>query len=450
MALNIITKYSRLLASIRLKLMNNGFLDKLNIILFSILIFLLRLPSLYIIPIHSSIFQTNNISRLIILFIFISNYFISNSTQLFFNRKYTNLFIIILFYFLTQSVSIIKVVNINNYLLVYKDLIFALLLFIICLQIINKKNYNLFCTILIVVTFIDTIYQVIFYIFPSLVFPFISIIFNEKYLQFFEFQYERNRFFGDSLDEAFIPMIIWMFIREKTSIKKILLLLLIIGIIFIAFISNWKTKILILLLSLGVSAIIYLKYIKKYLFLLILLTILTIFLSSSFSLHTVKINIIDRLTFNDRVEKKIINSRINYWKEATEIGLSSPITGVGLGNYYDNLSEKSKLANKNSNTNIHNNFITIDDPHNLFFSTFANTGFLGLISLILLLGYFFITDTFLYKKKQVMSQIFIIIFWSIFIFALFNPWMYFSYLMPFWLIRGFIEKYKIIFNYEKN
>jgi O-antigen ligase len=282
--------------------------------------------------------------------------------------------------------------------------------------------------------------------FPSVIFPFLSFVFNEKYLQFFNFQYGRNRFFGDSLDEAFIPLIIWTLIKEKAFIKRILLLLLMIGVIFITFISNWRTKIIILLFSLFVSTIMYYKYIKKYLLLLMLGVLLTIFTSSNFSLYTVKTDIIDRFLFNNEIEKKIISNRINYWKEAIEMGLSSPITGVGLGNYYDNLPKKSKQANKI----ISSNLITIDDPHNLFVSTFASTGFLGLISLTLLLGYFFITDAGIFKKKQSILQTFIIIFWGLFIFGLFNPWMYFSYLMPFWLIRGFIEKYKMIVHYEKN
>ena len=419
-----------------------------NLVLFTFVVFLVRLPNIYLLPFKTSLFLTNNIVRLLVLSILAINLYLYK------RRAFANFhglgFKLVAFYFFTQSLSVIYAYNLNSFLLVYKDLLFALLLFIIVAQITNNKNLNFFLKIIILVTFFNILFQILFYLFPSVIYPFILFFFNEKYLQFFNFQSGRNRFFGDSLDEAFIPLIMWMFMRERAFMKKILLLLLVIGIIFIAFISNWRTKILILLFSLGVSAIMYFKYVKKYLFLFILLILLTTFLSSSFSLYTVKTNIIDRLIFNDTIETKIINSRINYWKDAIEIGLSSPIIGVGLGNYYDNLSEKSKQANTNQNINRRDSFITIDDPHNLFISTFASTGFLGLISLILLLGHFFITDVVVYIKKQALPQTLIIIFWSLFIFALFNPWMYFSYLMPFWLLRGFIEKYKIMANYEKN
>ena len=89
---------------------------------------------------------------------------------------------------------------------------------------------------------INILFQLITYFFPHITFNYISPFFYEKYLHFFEYQFNRNRFFGDSFDEIMIPLIILYLIQEKKFINKLFYILFTILIIFVTLISNWRTK----------------------------------------------------------------------------------------------------------------------------------------------------------------------------------------------------------------
>jgi len=272
-------------------------------------------------------------------------------------------------------------------------------------------------------------------------------IIYSPYWRIFDYQYQRNRFFGDALDETLIPLLFYFLIRKEVKIlNKIIASSSLALITFLTIVSNWRSKLVIYFFSLTGSLLLYKINFKK------LLTFgiigLSIILVTNFvSLYTVGQNIIDRVIYPGKQESETITARYNFWREATEIGFSSPIVGVGLGNYFDNLSSKSRELSKSSIVNTYESFITIDDPHNIFFSIFATTGLFGIISFILLTGYFFYTDYKIYVKNQYEVNSLIIIYWSIFIFSILNPWLYFSYLAFIWFIRGLIESLKI--DYEK-
>ncbi len=417
-------------------------------ILFGILIFLIRLPNFYILPFHSGIFLVNNIVRILLLCIGVLLLFSFILRKEKTERLPKIGFSLLIIYFVSQSVSVFNVINLESFFLVYKDLLFAFLLFFVTYQITSKKNIGLFCKILLLVSIINISYQILFFFFPSFFYDLFSQIFNEKYFQFFSYQHNRGRFFGDSLDEAIIPLAFFYFLPSKSILKRILLLLTVGATVFVTTFANWRTKVLIFFFSTLSSLVIFIKAVKNQLLLIVLCILFFLFISDYISLRITGANIVDRLLFPDVQELQANRSRLDYWKEATEVGFTSPITGVGLGNYYDNLSEKSRITKRSSSFNRVNSFVLIDDPHNLFFSTFATTGLIGLISLTLLLSYYFITDYRLYKKRDLRANALILVFWSIFIYALFNPWMYFSYLMFFWLIRGMLEKYKYICCHE--
>ncbi|OGH16139.1 MAG: hypothetical protein A3C30_02905 [Candidatus Levybacteria bacterium RIFCSPHIGHO2_02_FULL_40_18] len=80
------------------------------------------------------------------------------------------------------------------------------------------------------------------------------------------------------------------------------------------------------------------------------------------------------------------------------------------------------------------------DPHNVFASTFAETGFLGLGSLVLLLLYFLQKDIGIMKSSNDLSKTFVVSFWTLFVFALLNPSSSIIYQTLFWLLRALIEK----------
>jgi O-antigen ligase len=419
------------------KKMNNN--DNLLIFLLAIVIAIIRFPPFYFLFIKNSVLISYNLGRLILLILFV---YLLIKNRLFKMQK--KLLIVILFYFLSISLSIISASNISAFLSVYKDIISSMVIFFITFSIVNKKSIYTIIKVLVITFIINLIFQSIVYFVPSIAKTYFFPILYDKYIHFYEFLANRGRFFGESFDEVLIPFVFIFLIQNKRLINKIIYSIYLSLMVFITVISSWRTKTLMLIFAMMNSTLLFLPQIKRYLGVFTILFLLSIFLSDKLSLKISGFNIYDRIFLEEPSNPTII-SRLNYWKEATEIGLSTPITGVGLGNFYDYLSNKSKAGRLRvfSINNIET--MVIDDPHNIFFSTFANTGFLGLISFVILIIFFLITDLQVLGKQILYLKGALIAFWALFIFSLLNPAMYYSYLLFFWLLRGIIEKLKYNF-----
>lgn len=415
-------------------------LKNVPFLLTSLIFCFIRFPSLYLIPfIRSPFTLSHNIARILIIVLFGLTLITKTSSII---QKKTKLLIIVFVYFIATSLSIFSAQNITSFFSVYKDLVFGFLLGYGVYMNINKQNVYILVRVMVGITLFSLIIELFTYLFPYIFLDLSKLFFNEQYLLFFEYQYGRGRMFGDTLNEAFLPLL-FFYTNSKSLFKSTSSLLGILLNFFSMFVSGWRTKVVIFIFSLATS---FIMFGKKYMHLVLLgiLILIGVFVFLNNALATIgQPSVIDRFVDVDAIESKNNTSRIRYWKEATDMGLSSPLFGVGLGNYFDNLSQNSKLQNMNNAYYQNQRFILIDDPHNLFFSAFANTGFIGLSSLCLLVGYFLLTDLkFLFSENK-LAQGFILTFWSLFIFAFFNPWMYFSYLALFWLLRGVIEKVKI-------
>lgn len=403
-----------------------------------IVAFLVKLPPFYIIPgINAS--NSLNLIRLAIILAFVILLFINKSKPFFLQFKSRRVILIFLGYFLSQSISILYAINVGSYLNVYKDIVISALLFMALLQI-EKKDVFVLTAVFISSVLVNIMFQLTFILLPSLI-DLIRPVLNTVYMQFVNYQTDRGRFFGDTLDEALIPLFAYYSIRARKKPVQILFLLVVVAIIFLVTLSSWRTKFIILVFSI-ISTFLLFKELRKYV-LAFVITLFFVFIASNvISIRLVGQNIYDRLLSSEEVtEKKIERSRLSYLKDAYEIGFIHPVTGVGLGNYYDNLSAISKNANQSPPAISGKRFILVDDPHNIFFGVFATTGIAGLLSVLILLLYFFVTDIPVLLRNN-FTGVFIIAFWGYFIFAFFNPWMYFSFLAPFWFIRGIIEKLK--------
>ena len=127
-----------------------------------------------------------------------------------------------------------------------------------------------------------------------------------------------------------------------------------------------------------------------------------------------------------------ITSRVAKWEKSMEMGISKPIFGVGLGNYYDyiDFSMKQTLT---PFENVRKEFeLASHYPHNIFFVTFAETGVFGLGSLMLLFLYFVRQDLTSLSKRNGFEKAFIIGFWVLIAHSLFNPVATVKFWMTFW------------------
>ncbi len=153
-------------------------------------------------------------------------------------------------------------------------------------------------------------------------------------------------------------------------------------------------------------------------------------------------NIFNRVLLEDRLEDiNSLISRFELWNIASDVGSSSPFFGVGLGNFLEytpnSFRARQFLTNKYYRKGLPPSY---QYPHNILFSTYAESGFFALIVLILMLLYFLKMDiSILSRNKQFLGKSLIISFWTLFIFALFNPHGTFKFYVFFWLFRLLIE-----------
>jgi lipopolysaccharide cholinephosphotransferase len=419
-------------------------LKKINQYLFYAVILLVRLPNFYIFPIQSSFFLSNNLLRVITILIVVLNLYIVLKEK----RKiysYKKLLLVVGVFFISQSLSIINAQNIQAFLSAYKDMIFGLLLYMSGCFILDSKNikrYTLFLQRTILFALVVQVAVLIIPIFQN----FYSSILNEAYLSFFDYQLSRGRYFGGTLEEAYIPILLLdVYILTSSLQKKIISTVSTTLAIYISYISNWRTKFIICIFSLFCSLVLNIKRMYIYILILIVFTFsLFLLINRSFPLDINQTSI-DRLLSDSKDERQINTSRLNYLSTAYTMGRANLITGVGLGNYYDSLTLKEKDSLKSTGYGSER-FILIDDPHNIFFSVFATSGLLGLFSLILLLGFFLKKDisVVLSPLSHSYSKAYICVFWGIFIYACFNPWVNVEYLRNFWLVRAFVDSTSIL------
>jgi len=452
-----------------------------SILILCLIIFLMRLPPIYLVPISpfNSIFMSHNIARFLIIVAFavalLTKYQHAKSSL---DKK---LCFLLGLFFLSQSLSVLYAQNISSFFTVYKDLVLSVLLFFSLFFIVEKDNQMMLIKTLLLATAISISFQTLTYFYPSFISDYLKVFFNERYWLFFRYQANRGRFFGEFFDEVTIPFLFYFLILQKETLKKIFVIMMVGVIFFITFVSSWRSKTILFLFGFIISLVIYFKQIKKYIIFLILGFFILTSVANFISLEKVGQNILDRFIFTDYQEVRITKSRYTYLIEALNMGLESPLFGVGLGNYYDNLSLSSKMENLSPGPGAHteHKFIVIDDPHNIFISTFTATGLFGLFSLILLVLYLLFHDAirffthepdrlsrrtvqgfapqaksahedvtglkpWSFTTNQLLLKASIISFWVLFTYALFNPWMYFAYLMFFMFLRGYVEKLSVL------
>lgn len=85
--------------------------------------------------------------------------------------------------------------------------------------------------------------------------------------------------------------------------------------------------------------------------------------------------------------------------------------------------------------------LSVKDPHNIFTSIFAESGIFGLISFCVLMFYILTKSLVIFKKGRPDSikKPFILSFWILFIYSLFNPSVTFKYQALFFLFLSLIE-----------
>ena len=401
-------------------------------------VLLVGLPPVYFI---FSIVNIHSIAKLIWLILFILVIFnIKNNLEINLNKAFLILFLI---FFLTQSASIVTARNVGAFLERYEDLFFSSIFALVTSAIMEKADdIKILIKILIATAAINVIPQLFIYFFPSLFISFSELFIHKGYLDLIELNIERGRIYLDIYDEILIPVLIFLSINNLKKKEGVFWIILTVLISIFSFISNFRTRFLMAASALAGSLVIFYKNLRKKL--LLVLPLLTIFyIIYNLVIQSMGFSVIERVLLEDKAEDvRTVTSRVLRWKKSVEMGISSPLLGVGLGNYYDNLDFSMQRAFSPFESILKEFELASYYPHNIFFRVFAETGFLGLLSIGLLFIYFIKVDSEILVNKNDLAKAFVVAFWTLFLHALFNPSSTVKYQAFFWLLRVVVERVK--------
>lgn len=405
-----------------------------NFFLLSLLLF--SIPSFYLLPfLRNAFLTTQGFARILIVCIFIFKLIegVIKEKKLITDENKKIIALIMLF-FLVQSLGIFVSLNVFSFLGIYKDAIIGLLFFFICFW--YKEKHVKIIYALLIASFINVLFQSLLIVFEESFLNVLHPFIYQRYFDILEADFFRGRTYMSSYDEIVLPFLFLPF-WERINYGKPFSYFLLIGVSFFSILSNFRTRALMTLFSIISSLLIFNKNVKKNLVIYLLMFIGIAYLANFTASKTIGYSIYDRFFSNQELNKDgALITRQNQILDALEMG--SNFLGIGLGNYYDNIETSRKtntsslegnVLKKEVNLGIHNNFATV----------LAESGYIGLIIFILIMFEFAKRDFSLIRKNQnEYKKAFIISFWTLFIYGLFNPPVPASYQVLFWGIRGLL------------
>lgn len=349
-----------------------------------------------------------------------------------------------LFFFLSQSISVLAAQDLPLFIDRYSDLIIVFLFFFLSLHILDGAEFpkRALTGVLIFGTAIITLIKISLLLQPSIMVQILASFLHPGYIEIIEYNLSRGRIYLESYEEIVIPILFFL-VTQKNN-QRFPLILFVIVIQFFTFASNFRTKILMSIVAYAGS--LFLSFRKIWINSVILLLIFgTAYSSLIFLKYTMGATIVDRLLLTSQYEDiSSINVRFEQAKQALEVASSSPFFGIGLGQYILYTDNSPSLGLFIKGDQGHNLLREAQIPHNIFFHTVSETGFIGLFAIIALFVYFLWHDLKVLRSKHELTSYLIVSFWTLVIYSLFNPTYNFSYMILFWTLRAFIANGKDI------
>lgn len=399
-------------------------------------IFLLKIPSFYLIPPMRNSFLTSQVvARFILIGIFLYfpiSSFLSN-TALFTGKKIQTTLLLILLLFSLQSVSVRYAGNILSFLTRYKDIVIGYIAFVDFYYF--RKEAKRIIAVFLFSAFLTSVYQGLI-VFAQNIFQSIGSFFiYEKQFELSLINLQRGRVFADSYDEFLIPILLLPHIKVY---KRQFFLFLFFLISFLSFISNWRIRVLMATLALVGAGFFLLRKSANTIAGYVLLFFFTGILVTVFAQYTIGFSFLDRFLLQNKYrDVETLAFRGTQFWQGLEIGRST-LLGAGLGNYYDNLSTGEQTIFTSSVLQQREVRYAREYIHNIFFLMIAESGFWSLLVFLVLLYVFIKNDVKILKGKALEKKALVISYWTLFTYSLFNPPVPGTYQILFWGLRGLL------------
>lgn len=411
--------------------------------LFLLSLLLIKIPPFYFShQIKSTFLTTHTLARLLISLAFLSLVLsqVLNKRALF-RRKEKLLLGLFLVYFIFHSVSVLSAINLISFLQRYKDVFFPGLFLFTTLGLDMKRKPKGIITIFLIAAVFNFFYQAIMFLAPGLFQSLGSLLIYKKHFELVSINLSRARLFIETYDEIAIPFLFLLFGRYKKRWQRVLIFTIFLLTVMPSLLSNFRSRVLMLVFALFTSFLFLSgkELVSKLGFLvsfLVLSWFSVVVLNSIFGF-----SFLDRFALQDKREDvQTIESRVENIETSANIGLAYPLFGVGLGNYYEYLPTSKKTRAFLFNWINRESEIASTNPHNIFAQILTETGLASMLFYAGMLGYFAYGDfrTLFKRKEGQTGKAFIISFWTLFLYSLFNPTTTLTYNTFFWVIRGII------------
>lgn len=411
---------------------------KLYLPFFFLSVLFVKLPPFYFLPFLKSQFLTTHSLAVYLVGIgfifFVLNQLLSGDKG--FEERNKVLLAIFLIFLIFQSLSIIPAANTTSFLGDYRNFVFSGFFLFLALDL--KKEKGKLITIFIIAAIFNIFYQLFLFFYPELFKSIANIFIYGSHLELVNINLERGRVFIETYDEIVIPFLILLITQKRFRRLSIILLSLI---AFTSFASNFRTRILMLFFSFFASVVFVWKGKRKLKIGIISLFVLLGVFAEVVVTSLLGFSFLDRFTFQDKTQDIVsVESRYQSISTAADMGVSHPFFGVGLGNYYDYLPNSKKFLFSFYNWKNKEFSLASQDPHDIFAKILSETGIFSLVFFIGISGFFLKSDIerALYKPFDGVTNAYIVSFWTLFIYSVFNPTTTVSYNSLFWLLRAFI------------
>lgn len=432
-----------------------GFISDNFLLVFFILLFLIKLTPFYYFPVESRFFASHTLAKAGIVALFGILLVLDFKKILRTLEKNKTLFGLLSLFLIGQSLSVILSEDIFLFWRGYHNILVSLTIFFLAFYLIlkNKKNLEKITKFILISGFVLVGIELFYILFADKLIGILGVIIQHEVFDAYLTNIERGRYSLDMNVELFLPFFLWALYKSgKESLTRKASGVFTFLLIAITFFSNFRTRVVNLLFALGASLLIFylkekeffksknLSKLVRYLVIFLIPMAFAIIISSA----VFSFNILDRFALKSEGEDVgTLTFRINAAVKSVELFKSSPLFGVGLGNYSNYSGERAlfefHLINQSNRLTYQN--LASNSPHNVMFSVLAETGALGITTFFVLLCYFFFRDvTYIGRERKTgVIMAYIVSFWTVFVFMLFNPSQTIFVAGWFWFLRGVIE-----------
>lgn len=425
--------------------------DSLFFFLFITSIILIRIPPVYVLPISSNLFSSHSLSKVLFVMLLISITVIKKKVNWGVSTFATS---VIFFYFIGQSLSIITAKDLLLFWDSYQNVTSFISIFFLASYVTVQKKNTAFTKYIVILGVIVTLIEFLFGIFSN---AFISLgknFIQQEVLSAYITNILRDRYSLEISLEIFLPFFLFYIFQIRALKNKWRIVLIIASLIltYNSIFSNIRSRILMLLVALIFSLVLYLRSKQpnfsrakvRGLALVTVFIFFCIFLTATYVSNSLfSFSVVNRILLEDpNNDLGTLNSRVEKINRAEDLFKTSPIFGVGLGNYVYNSkpSNVPVLYMPHTQSQIAYFDTARDLPHNIFSQVLSETGLIGFISYILLMMYFIVKDWLLFKEKEWnILCCFAISSWIFIVYGLFNPASTIFIMGWFWFFRGIIE-----------